>query len=166
MTTTTTSPASELILLRTGSAAKLGPRAKGMVHYALMADAIKAELFIQITSNDGGGYYSREAVTWLRIAAVLEEIEVGHPFASKVFGNCFTGRSSNNAGFLACILHAEGLLTAVPEKPHLHLLSDSWSQWQHKVLALPWEEQPTDTHSAKPSSRRKQREEDKDADPA
>lgn len=123
--------------LRSGSAAKLGQRAEGQVHFELLTDHQNRDLFIRLSGNDGGGYFSREAVPFARVRAVVAEFEDQQAFPSKVFRESFIGRSSNNAGFLACICRAQGLITSVPGNTHLHQLAGDWSQWEKACLALP-----------------------------
>lgn len=124
--------------LRSGSAAKLGLRgAGGHVHFELLTDYQNRELFIRLTGNDGGGYFSREAIPFARVRAVVAEFSDQQPFPSKVFSKCFIGLSSNNAGFLACICRTQGLIAAVPGNAHLHKLAGNWSEWEKACLALP-----------------------------
>lgn len=120
--------------LRTGSAAKLGQRAEGRVHFELVTDG--TQLFIRLVGNDGGGYFGRDAVPFSRIRAAMAELEEGQGFASKALRDCFVSRSANNAGFLACVLRAEGLLTAAPASAHLHQVCGQWDDWEQACLNL------------------------------
>jgi hypothetical protein len=61
------------------------------------------------------------------------------PFAGKAFAPSFSSRSSNNPGFMAAILRAEGLLGPVPDKAHLHLVAGDWEAWKAAMLAQPGE---------------------------
>ena len=47
----------------------------------------------------------------------------------------FTGRSSNNAGFLAAILHAEGLLSRATDSETKHVCTGDWASWKVSLLA-------------------------------
>ncbi|MBA5606263.1 hypothetical protein H3H36_12955 [Duganella sp. FT3S] len=55
---------------------------------------------------------------------------------SKTFQPAFTGKSSNNAGFLTAILRAEGLLSAAPDGEGRHIIAGNWAEWKSSVLAL------------------------------
>jgi hypothetical protein len=58
----------------------------------------------------------------------------------------FAGRSSNNAGFLAAILRAEGLLALAPDTEGRHVISGDWAAWKASVLAEPG--QPVESEPA------------------
>ena len=125
-----------LFILRSGSAAKLGQRAEGRVHFELVTDG--AQLLIRLIGNDGGGYFGRDAIPFSRIRAAVAELKEGQGFATKTLRDCFVAsRSANNAGFLACVLRAEGLLTAAPASAHLHQVCGQWDDWEQACLELP-----------------------------
>jgi hypothetical protein len=48
----------------------------------------------------------------------------------------FTGKSSNNAGFLAAILHAEELLARAADSETKHVCTGHWAKWKGSALAL------------------------------
>jgi len=121
-----------LIQLRTGSAPKLG-RGSGNVHFELLQESAQNALVVRLTGNDGGGYFGRDAVAFSTIRAVVD-IAAGQPFPSKMLKDCFSSRSSNNAGFLACVLRAEGLLTAAADSTHLHQRCGDWDAWEQACL--------------------------------
>lgn len=125
--------------LRSGSAPKLGQHSDGQIHYELLTDRQNKELFIRLTANDSGGYFSREAIPFSRIRAAVAEINEGQGFASKTFFSLFIGRSINNSGFISCVLRALGLIAAVPDNAHLHQLAGNWSEWERTCLDLPGE---------------------------
>lgn len=50
------------IFLRSGEAHKVGQRSTGTIRYDLISDSTRTSLFIRITGNDGGGYFSRELI--------------------------------------------------------------------------------------------------------
>lgn len=56
---------------------------------------------------------------------------------SKCFKEAFVGRSSNNSGFLAAILRAEGLLIPAAEAENRHMAAADWQAWQVAALAEP-----------------------------
>lgn len=121
--------------LKTGTAKKLGKQAEGGISYQFLTDPDRKELLFSITGNDGGGYFSREIVPFSKVEACISKLEQGKPFASKTFKETFTGRSSNNAGFLAAILRAEGLLAASPDSESQHVIAGDWSGWKSSSLS-------------------------------
>ena len=122
--------------LKTGQASKTGQRSHGQIHYRVLTDTEQQNLYIAITGNDGGGYYSKEIVAFAKVERCLEGLNTDKPLSSKVFQPAFVGQSSNNAGFLAAILRAENLLAPVADSKHHHALQPSWAEWKTDLLAL------------------------------
>jgi hypothetical protein len=145
MTTATTSSPSDSTaittqaywLLKESTAPKLGLRAEGGISYHILSDTNRQNLFIAITGNDSGGYFSRELVPIQKILTCLDKCQIGKPFPSKTFKEAFTGRSSNNSGFLVAVLRAETLLAAAPDAETQHLASGDWAAWKEALLAEP-----------------------------
>lgn len=124
-------------LLKTATASKIGKQAHGGLSYHLLSDVDRHGLHVAITGNDGGGYFSREIVPFIKVKACLTHWVAGKPFPSKVFRGAFVGRSSNNAGFLAAILRTEGLLAQAPDMETQHVMAGDWNDWQTLLLAEP-----------------------------
>jgi len=124
-------------LLKDGTAHKLGARAEGGIRYQVLADADRQRLYIAITGNESGGYFSRERVPFDKIEACLDAIQNGKPFPSKTFKETFIGRSSNNAGFLATIMRKEGLLAAAPDSETQHVRHGDMATWKKAMLSEP-----------------------------
>lgn len=124
-------------LLKTAMAPKLGKQAEGEIGYQILTGSDRQEPMIQIVSNDSGGYFSKEAVCFSCVAACVDQHPKDQPFPSKLLQTAFTGRSSNNAGFLAAILRAEGLLAVAPDAEGRHVLSSDWGAWKELTLARP-----------------------------
>lgn len=124
-------------LLKEGVAAKLGARAEGNIHYQVLADADRQHLYVAITANESGGYFSRERVQIDQIEGCLKATKPDKPFPSKTFKDAFTGKSSNNPGFLTAILRSEGLLGAAPEAETQHVIISSVEAWKSKLLTEP-----------------------------
>lgn len=122
-------------LLKTGIAPKLGKHAEGGISYQVLTDSNRTEPMIRIIGNDGGGYYSKEILPFKNVEACIEKHEPGQPLPSKLFQPAFTGKSSNNAGFLAAILRAEGLLSAAPDTEGRHIIAGNWPEWKALQLA-------------------------------
>jgi hypothetical protein len=122
-------------LLKEGMAPKLGARAEGSINYNVLADNERQLLFIAITGNKGGGYFSKEHVDISKIEACLDTSTSSKPFPSKTFKDAFVGRSSNNAGFLVAVLRHEGLLAAAPEGETQHVQAGDWAAWKKTMLS-------------------------------
>jgi hypothetical protein len=133
-------------LLKSAKAIKLGKYSDGSIAYQVQADTDRVELFITITGNDGGGYYSRERVPLQKVEACLGKCEAGKPFPSKALKDAFVGRSSNNAGFMVAVLRAEGLLCAAPSAETQHALAGDWDAWKKTMLAEPGEPVEVDSN--------------------
>lgn len=122
-------------LLKDGTAPKLGARAEGSINYNVLADNERQLLFIAITGNKGGGYFSKEHVDISKIEACLDTSTSAKPFPSKTLKEAFVGRSSNNAGFLVAVLRHEKLLAAASETESQHIRSGDWAAWKKSMLA-------------------------------
>jgi hypothetical protein len=135
------------LLLKAARALKLGKHAEGGIHYQILTDGARQDLMFKIVRNDGGGYYSKEVLAFSRVETCLAQHPQNQPFPSKLLQAAFTGRSSNNAGFLAAILRAEGLLALAPDTEGRHVISGDWPGWKALMLSEPGEPvdiEPTD----------------------
>lgn len=121
--------------LKTSRAAKTGQRAEGLITYALLKDCDAQQLYFCLLANDGGGYFSQEAVPFSAIQHCVSGINVDRPVPAKTFRSAFVGRSSNNAGFLVAALRNEGLLVPAPSATHQHYIGESWEHWKVARLA-------------------------------
>lgn len=133
-TEATASPATKYITLKSATASKLGRHAAGSISYTVASDLERTAVFVAITGNSSGGYFSREYVPFDGVQELVAKLDQS-AFPSKVLKAAFSGRSSNNAGFLAAILHAEGLLTRAPENEAKHVLGNDWGSWKTTLLA-------------------------------
>ena len=122
-------------LLNAGTAKKLGQHSAGILNYHVLADNDRRGLLIAVTKNEGGGYFSREQVPFHAIATCLEKYKSGVPFVSKVLRDVFVSKSANNAGFMAAVLRALGLLAAAPETQTQHVVTGDWLAWEKATLA-------------------------------
>lgn len=123
------------ITLKNATAAKLGKHADGTISYKVACDMGRTTLFLAITDNSSGGYFSQEYVPIDRIEELLAKLDRSG-FPSRALKATFTGRSSNNAGFLAAILHAEGLLSRATDSETKHVCIGDWAKWKGSTLAL------------------------------
>ncbi len=121
--------------LKTGKASKIGQRSKGDIHYRILTDQSLKQLYLFITSNDDGGYYSKEVVPFEKIEQCLKDSKPNIPLSSKLFKSAFIGRSSNNAAFLAAILRNEKLITPVVDAVRKHSIQPGWEGWKTEMLS-------------------------------
>jgi hypothetical protein len=121
-------------LVKSGKAFKIGKRSQGAVSYRLLSDIERQTLHLNITANDGGGYFSREILPLAKVKDCLTSAVTDKPFSSKLFGDAFVGRSANNAGFLTAILYGEGLLLRAPNTHSLYVLGEDWDGWVAAML--------------------------------
>jgi hypothetical protein len=122
-------------LLEAGTAKKLGLHSTGSVGYQVLADRDRKNLFIALTQNDGGGFFSREGVNILSIEACLAGHKTGAPFPSKTLKDAYKSRSSNNSGFLSATLRALGLTDPAPTVDSKHIVAGDWDAWHKKMIA-------------------------------
>jgi len=122
-------------LLKDSHCKKLGKRSEGRVKYQLLAGDDRATLYIRVTANESGGYFSKELVPFSEIEQCLEKCAKASSIPSKAFRDAFVGRSTNNAGFLAAILREEGLLEAAQEEEFQHVLAADITAWKTAALA-------------------------------
>lgn len=123
------------LLLKAAVAPKVGKQAQGGLSYHILGDVDRSSLYVAITANEGGGYFSREIVPFIKVVACLNPSAPGNPFPSKQLRDAFVGRSSNNAGFLAAILRNEKLLARAPDTETQHIVADDWMAWRTTMLA-------------------------------
>lgn len=124
-------------LLKSSKAAKVSKYGKGEVRYEVTSDIDRHNLYIQITGNEGGGYFSREKVPFEAIEACLAGTETVQAFPSSTFKHAFSGRSSNNSGFMVAILRAEGLISVSATPGTKYEKSGDWQAWKASMLAEP-----------------------------
>jgi len=125
----------QYITLKGATAPKLGKHADGTISYKVACDMGRTALFLAITDNSSGGYFSREYVPVVRAEELLAKLDQSG-FPSKGLKAAFTGKSSNNAGFLAAILHAEGLLSRAADSETKHVCIGDWPKWKTSLLGL------------------------------
>jgi hypothetical protein len=134
MTSTTT-----FHLVRQGTAAKLGANSTGTISYAVLIDADRTEPFIALTGNDGGGYFSREAVPISALRRCAGQTDTNKPLGASAFKPAFVGRSTNNGYFAVAALCAEGLLNRVqrdgPGRGQPLADAGFWDDWCAQVRA-------------------------------
>jgi hypothetical protein len=122
-------------LLKEGRCKKLGKHAEGGIKYQILASDDRTSLYIRITENEGGGYFSKELVPFDRIVQCIEKCEAGMPFPSKTLAAAYTSRSSNNSGFIAAVLRKEVVLNAAKDVETQHVVAVEPSTWKSATLS-------------------------------
>jgi len=138
VSTTSNDQVSDVVAYKTAQASKLSARSTGALTYQLGFVEVVEQFFVRIQSNETGGYFSKE---WVPLEAVLRclavSIESKEAFSAAVLKSSFVSKSQNNAGFLAAVLKAEGLLVGVVDKSNLLTFdSESYKTWLIDNLAL------------------------------
>lgn len=126
-------PPASYLCLATNTAPKLG-RHGGRLTYKILTDPDRQQLYLTITHNEGGGYFSREIVAFDAVERCLPA-DTALAFGAKLFARSFKGRSANQPGFAAALLRSIGLLGIVDLKPHLHVVTGDWRAWKTTMLA-------------------------------
>lgn len=129
----------QFLCIKTLTAPKTGLNAKGAITYAVLRDTASTDIYICLLGNEGGGYYSQEAVSLTAIEQCLAGLDPSGVIPSKVFKAAFSGKSVNNSGFLAAVLRSELLLQPNPDAAHQHLLSIDFDEWRTEMLNAPAE---------------------------
>lgn len=128
-------PQIELTLLKEATAPKLSKRSTGRtLQYRLWTNAERSDVFWQIAANEGG-QHSLELVPMTKVQAAVGAVAGSEPFRTRTLRGAFSGKSTNNAGFLLCAMHAEGLLAA-SDKAHHYLAQGQWQDWLQAALSL------------------------------
>ncbi|MDF5295448.1 hypothetical protein P3638_23790, partial [Vibrio parahaemolyticus] len=94
-------------IVREGKAKKLSPKTENHVFYEIAIHDEENELYIRMSSNEGGGLHSKEWIPLKDITAVLD-VQGDKPFKSSVLKCVFSGQSANNAGFMAACCRGLG----------------------------------------------------------
>ncbi len=115
------------LLIESGQAEKISPKASGILTWQLAMSETDNELYLRLLANGSGGLFSKDWISLSKIESVLE-VQPTTGFTSGVFRPLFKGASANNAGFLAAVLRSPDicLLEAHPEKLFTHVLYADW----------------------------------------
>lgn len=115
------------LLIESGHAEKISPKASGILTWQLAMSETDNELYLRLMANGSGGLFSKDWISLSKIESVLE-VQPTTGFTSGVFRPLFKGASANNAGFLAAVLRSPDicLLEAHPEKLFTHVLYTDW----------------------------------------
>jgi hypothetical protein len=126
---TTATPTEAIAPVRSNTIRKLSERSSGRITYRIGIGEAGA-VYLAVTDNEGGGYFSPEWVPLARVRACLaDHLDSGEAFATPMLRGAYRNRSVNNGGFLAAILRHEGLLGPA-ERPQLHRCTGDWEVWE------------------------------------
>lgn len=130
-------PADELVIVRNALVPKLSARSAGSkIGYKLGYPHDQSEVFLSLTENQGGGYFSREWVPLARIIDKLKSLAGDGPFPAITLKSVMVGKSVNNASFLAAALVAEGVLKPEEDRAFkLGIVGDP-AQWRTSLFSL------------------------------
>lgn len=141
-----TQPEEEYILLiESGQAEKISPKASGMLTWQLARSEADNVLHLRLIANGSGGLFSKDWIPITKIESVLEN-QPATGFTSGVFKSLFKGASANNAGFLAAVLRSPDicLLEGHPDKLFTHVLYPDWRERMNKLSAIGIQEKITE----------------------
>lgn len=133
------------LLIESGQAEKISPKASGILTWQLAMSETDNELYLRLMANGSGGLFSKDWVPLSKIESVLE-VQPTTGFTSGVFRSLFKGASANNAGFLAAVLRSPDicLLEAHPEKLFTHVLYPDWRERLNKLNTISSQEKITE----------------------
>lgn len=127
-----------LDILKIAQCPKLSATAEGQITYHILRDPTTKALYIAITGNEGGGYFSQEAVPLDKIENCLQELQAtGKPFPAIRLKSVFVGKSANNPSFMAAALRDEKILSPSPESPKLFFPADGLEKWRALMAEMP-----------------------------
>ena len=81
-------------------------------------------IHLRIASNDGGGMFSSEWVSFTDIKDSIKQWPEDQGLTSMTFHKIFRGKSANTPGFLVAVLCAEGIIKPMGEKKRVHQACD------------------------------------------
>ena len=109
-------------VLKTATCPSLSGKSKLTYQLGSKADG---QIQLQVQSNTGKGYFSKEWVALNSISMLLSKVPVGKAITSASFKPLFKGKSVNTAGFLAAVLKHEGLIRPMKTNQRCYELLDA-----------------------------------------
>ncbi|MBV1774350.1 hypothetical protein KSF73_01340 [Burkholderiaceae bacterium DAT-1] len=125
----------EFLLIKEAQAKKLRSKSKGMLSYQLLIEPDRSNLWIRITGNEGRGYFNDHPMSCQSISSLISTQNQEKGFSAKLLNSITSGRSTNNAYFLAAILINEGVIKPDPNGGPLLFLTENVSQWLSSQLS-------------------------------
>jgi len=114
---------SSLRIIKKSNCPKLSTRAKGTLTYHIGYAANDKSFHIRITAN-AGGFFSNEYISLDTVLATIKSNGSDAPFKALLFKPLYQSKGSNNHGFLAAALLAEGILKPEEGKALSFVLGD------------------------------------------
>ncbi len=112
-------------IIKQSTCKPISPSAKGKLTYNIGHNDQSKALHIRVIANTGGGFFSNEWIALDDVLSCIEEQPTDDPFKALIFRQLYvSSRSSNNHGFLAAALRAEGILLPVEKAVYSHTLGD------------------------------------------
>jgi hypothetical protein len=105
---------SEIRVLKVSTCPSLSGRSTLTYQIACSAEA---GVMLRVSSNSGGGYFSKEWVPFAAVDALLIESE---PLTFSTLQPLFEGRSVNTGGFLMAVLKSLGVIKVQDDNPRCH----------------------------------------------
>jgi hypothetical protein len=97
----------------------------------------KGTIQVRINNNTGGGYWSREWVSFDQIISTLSDVPEDKPITSIHLFKLFAGKSSNSPGFLLAFLLNERLVESFQGKKRQYALTKTGvEKFQAKIDKL------------------------------
>lgn len=85
----------------------------------------EGEIYIRVSANSGGGFWSAEWVAFTAIQSALTSLPKDTPITSYALRGLFSGKSVNSRGFLMATLKHLGLVQPMPDKQRCYVLLDA-----------------------------------------
>ena len=98
------------LLIETGQAEKISPKASGMLTWQLAISEVDNELYLRLVANGCGGLFSKDWISLSKIATVLET-QPATGFSSGVFRPLFKGKRQQ-CRFSGCSFTLPGYMSA------------------------------------------------------
>ncbi|WP_432472083.1 hypothetical protein [Amphritea sp. HPY] len=111
-------------IIKQSLCSKISSPDKPTITYNVGYDDKAKSLFLRITANSTGGFFSNE---WINIESIWKLIETNKtnaPFKALIFKRLYQSNSANNHGFLAAALRAEKLLLPAEKQKLSHTKGD------------------------------------------
>lgn len=114
----------EYQVIKQALAPKLNPRFPGKIGYELGIQEGSKQAAVRLTSNTGGGRFSKDWILFSDIETILTEQPNDKPFRAKLLKALWYRGSANNSGFLACVLKDLALINLTENSYFDYVVTD------------------------------------------
>lgn len=126
-----------LTLLSSQTCSKLSATAEGKLSFNIWLDPHDQSLYLALTHNESGGYFSHELVAINTIIDCLRSLKATNKaFPAVRLRTTFQGKSANNPSFLAAVLRHLNVLKPCTSNTSLHLVADDLETWPTRLSQL------------------------------